>query len=322
MIDPKAREQIQNFQAPQGTSITIPVSDHPEQHTFDAFAEEWMALNPGVSWNRDPEDKTDIPGFRLKENITYCALPLERELAPFLSGLESIAAPSVSGKAKAMLDQLELPCELTLYIALQCPHCPGMVDTLIPLAAASDKIRLHIIDGSLFREQAEADQVMAAPCLILDKDFRWTGSVPETEILSMVLNRDPAALGTGTLRNILEEGNADWITDQMISSHQVFEGFSGLLLHETWSVRLGAMVVVESLAERAPELAETLAPILMDAFEHQEIPVQGDILYALGEIGNLETMAWIRECKDGFTHADLSDAAEDAIEAIESRVSE
>ncbi|MCG8617777.1 MAG: thioredoxin family protein [Desulfobacterales bacterium] len=322
MIDPSAREQIQNWQVPEGISITLPVSKHPEQQTFDTFAGEWEALNPGISWKKDPEDLAEIPGFRLRENITYSALPLERELIPFLSGLTSIAAPSVSEDVQTMLDRLELPCELTLYIALQCPHCPGMVNTLIPLAAACDKIRLHIIDGSLFREQAEADRVMAAPCLILDNDFRWTGSVPETEILSMVLNRDPSALGTGTLKNILEEGNADWITDRMMASNQIFEGFIGLLLHETWSVRLGAMVVVESLAERAPDLGLTLVPALIDVFEDQEIPVQGDILYALGEIGSLETMAWIRERKDGFTHADLSDAAEDAIEAIESRGSD
>ena len=322
MIPPSARDRIRRWKAPQGTCVTLQVSEHPEHQAFDTFTEEIAPLNSGIHWQRET-GKSALPGFRLRENIIYSALPLEGELGPFLAGLEAIAAPGVSWEVRHLLNRLRQPCELTLYIALQCPHCPGMVTSLISLAAASDQIRLHIIDGTMFREQARADRVMAAPCLILDKEFRWTGTVPETEILTMVLDRDPSSLGTDTLKNILEEGDADWITDQMIRADQIFDGFVGLLLHETWSVRLGAMVVVEELARQAPGLGRTLAPVLMDAFGNREIPVQGDILYALGEIGDLETKAWIRNYKEtsAHRHGDLLDAAQDAMAAIDSRLS-
>ncbi len=319
MIDTATEKIIRDWTAPGKISVSILATDHLEQQSFAAFADAWSGISSSVDW-KDGDPDADLPGFRLKENIIYSALPLERELVPFLAGLETIFYPHVSPEVRELLDQIQLPCELTLYIALQCPHCPYMVKSLIPLAAYSDKIRLHIIDGSLFQEQARADKVMAAPCLILDKGFRWTGSVPETELLSMIINRDPALLSTGTLKNILEEGDAGWIIEQMVQANTIFEGFLGLILHETWSVRLGAMVVIEGLAEQSPDLGLTLAPVLIDRFEGQEIPVQGDILYALGEIGGLETKAWIRECKKRVAHADLKDAAEDAIDAIDSRL--
>jgi len=195
-----------------------------------------------------------------------------------------------------------------------------MVERLIPMAASCPHIRLHIIDGSLFPEAAIADQVMSAPSLILDKDFRWTGTVPEEEIISMIINRDPSRLSTSTLKNILEAGDADWITDQMIQANSIFKGFVELLIHETWSVRLGAMVVVEELAEKAPDLGQTLVPVLTGLFAKKDIPIQGDILYALGEVGNLETREWIKGCISGTAHADLKDAADDAIDAIDSRL--
>ncbi len=325
-MDKAAETTIKNWTPPKDISVSILETDHPEQKTFTRFAENWSKLSSAICWE-SAETEASLPGFKLNENIIYSALPMERELAPFLNGLETLGisqprpTPVLSEETKQMLDRIQLPCELTLYIALQCPHCPVMVNTLIPLAAHSDKIRLHIIDGSLFPEQAQTDQVMAAPCLILDKEFRWTGAVPETELLAMILNRDPAGLSTGTLQNILEDGDADWITSEMIGAGKIFEGFIGLLIHETWSVRLGAMVVVESLAEQAPELGLTLAPILIGKFEGRDIPTQGDILYALGEIGNLETKAWILECGSRLEHADLKEAAQDAVEAIESRFS-
>lgn len=315
------REQtiIKNWTPTAKIFVSILDTPHPEQQTFTRFSENWSKVSPAIHWTTNAA-RADLPGFAIKENIIYSALPMERELAPFLKGLETLSAPTaLPHETRQRLDKLQLPCELTLYIALQCPHCPVMVDTLIPLAAYSDKIRLHIIDGTLFPEQARADKVMAAPCLILDKGFRWTGAVPGTEVVDMILNRDLAELGTGTLKNILEEGDADWITREMIKAGKIFEGFMGLLVHETWSVRLGAMVVVESLAEQAPELGLVLAPELIAQFEDQDIPTQGDILYALGEIGNLETKAWILECDSRLEHTDLKDAAQDAVEAIESR---
>jgi HEAT repeat protein len=93
-----------------------------------------------------------------------------------------------------------------------------------------------------------------------------------------------------------------------------------LLLHPEWSVRLGAMVVVESLAEEAPPLAARLCPVLVQAFENQTVSVQGDILYALGEVGDQTTRAWIEHIMPDLTHPDLVDAAKDALAAIQDRV--
>lgn len=320
MIDPKTRAAIETQAGIAAAPIKILNAETEHQAQFIQFAKDWADITGHPQWEMDTES-ADLPGFALKENIIYSALPLERELPPFLEGLSQLESPTLSTSTRALADKIEMPCTLTLFIALHCPHCPGMVKTLIPLAAQCDKIQLHIIDGSLFPEKAQALNVMSAPCLILDQEFRWTGAVDEEEILSMILNRNPAQLGTATLQNILEQGDADWITDQMIQAGQIFEGFYGLLLHETWSVRLGAMVVVESLAEKAPELGLKLADHLTRVFADMTLPVQGDILYALGEIGNISTRAWIETAVAADAHEDLKDAAQDALESIDQRQS-
>ena len=160
---------------------------------------------------------------------------------------------------------------------------------------------------------------MSAPCLILDNGFRWTGAVTAEEVLSMVTQRDVSLLSSQTLKTILEQGDADWISREMIRAGTIFKGFVKLLLHDSWSVRLGAMVVVESLGEESPELALELCPTLIRAFDHSAVPVQGDILYALGETGNLETKKWVGEVFKGLENEEVKEAAKDAIEAIESR---
>lgn len=299
--------------------IAIANTEHPGQKIFKAFARQWQEISDCISWT-DSRRHADLPGFFLQNNILYSALPLELELSPFLKGLDSLAKPSPADGLQHMLDNIQDSCRLTLYIALQCPHCPGMVERLIPLAGACEKIDLHIIDGSLFPEKAQEDKVLAAPCLILDDDDRWTGAVSEDEIVDMIVNKKSMELDTKALKTILEDGRAEWIAERMIASGRMFKGFPGLLFHETWSVRLGAMVVVEALAEKAPGLCADLEKVLMEAFSTKDVPVQGDILYALGEIGTSDTRYWIAAVQQTLSHDDLKDAAEEAIQSIEDRL--
>ncbi len=297
--------------------IFLPRTSHPEQAEFDAFAGKLARLAPCIRV-RPSDKKSGLPALCIADNILFSTLPLEKELAPFLETLACVSGPlpSLADDIDTMLDRLAHPCRLTLFIALQCPHCPGMVRTLVPLAVHSQKIFLHVIDGSLFPETARKYKVLSAPCLILDQDYRWTGQTSQREILDMMVRPDPSQLGAETLKNILEQGDARWICQQMIQAGQISDGFAALLLHSTWSVRLGAMVVVETLAEEAPDLAAQLCPILIQAFADQEVSVQGDILYVLGEVGTRETKAWIQKMLPGLAHPDLSDAARDALAAI------
>ena len=322
MIDPKNSQTLLSWEKKQTRPhpLEIVSTDHGEQERFESFGHSLANLAPSIRVNTSAR-QTPLPGLLLRENIIYSALALGKELPPFLKGLSCIQtrAPKLTPPVQALLDQIHVPCDLTLYIAMQCPHCPGVVNTIFPLAVFSDKINLHIIDGTLFPETAQRDKVMSAPCLILDNGFRWAGAVAAEEVLSMITQRDVSSLSSQTLKTILEQGDADWISREMIQAGTIFQGFVQLLFHDTWSVRLGAMVVVESLAEENPDLALQLCSPLILAFDHSEIPVQGDILYALGETGNIETKRWVEKRIRNLENEDLKEAAQDAIDSITSR---
>jgi len=322
IFDPPSQALIQNWDQTieKQVHIKLITTDHAEDNQFVNFTNQLVNTTSHLNIESKKEENI-LPGFLLKDNITYSALPLKKELAPFLEGLSQIndPAPAISKALGQTLEKIDIPVRLKLYIALDCPHCPNVVRTLIPLALNCTNINLHIIDGSLFPQTAQKDRVMSAPCLILDDDFRWTGNVSAQEIVTMITSRDPSQLSTQTLKTILEQGDAGWITQQMIQKQKVFDCFIKLLIHKTWSVRLGAMVVIEELAETDPDLAAELCPPLINLFEGKDIPVQGDILYALGEAGNTETQKWLTKRLPKLEHPDLIDAAEEALDSLNSK---
>ncbi|SLM28809.1 putative HAD family hydrolase [Desulfamplus magnetovallimortis] len=295
--------------------ITLATPEHEQTPFFEAFCNALEEASPDIDIKINKDSNLKLPAIILNENITFHAVPRGKIFSSFIAP----PSPSFSPRTIENINKIEIPVELKLYIANMCPHCPGVVSTILPLAAASKHINLSIIDGTLFVDQASKDNVMSAPCLILDNDFRWTGSVTQEEVTDMIANRDISSLSTSSLRSILEEGKAELIAAEMTKQNIIFPGFTGLLLHEIWSVRLGAMVVVEELAEKNPDLALKICPKLLQHFDDSDIPTKGDILYALGESGDLSVKDKIVKLMTKITIPDLIEAAQEAIEAIEER---
>ncbi|MCP4118325.1 MAG: hypothetical protein GY737_23580 [Desulfobacteraceae bacterium] len=303
------------------TEITLITTGSGQDTPFTDFCDRLASALPNIKVTRENDPEKTLPEIRLTGNLVYSALPLEQELEPFLEALSRVVGP-VPGLPEGIKEKLagiDIPIRLKLYVAVHCPHCPAMVRAITPLATACDQIHLNVVDGTLFPEEASVDNVMSAPCLILDNDIRWTGSVDPAEVVDMIVNRDPALLSAASLRMILEEGKAGWIAARMMEASAIFPAFIELLLHETWSVRLGAMVVLEEMAEAMPALAARITDPLWTAFEGADIPVKGDILYALGEAGDPGIGTKIRELAPTLGNQDLKEAAAEALEAIESR---
>ena len=320
IFDEQSKKRIMDWDQSLKNHIKIKLitTEHVETNQFINFTKKFTETASKLTVDSE-KSENDLPCFLLKKNIKYSALPLSKELEPFLEALSHINNDEVKLAEPILqrLDKINIPVNLKLYIALECPHCPNVVRTIIPMAMICENLHLQIIDGTLFPETAQKDGVMSAPCLILDDDFRWTGEVTAQEIIEIITNRDPSQLSATSLKNILEQGDASWIARQMMEKGEIFTGFIKLLLHETWSVRLGAMVIVEELAGTDPKLAAKLCPELIALFDKKEIPVQGDILYVLGEAGNSETKKWINNKIGTFEHQDLIDAANDALEALD-----
>ena len=218
--------------------------------------------------------------------------------------------------AQTLLKKEKLPATLTLFIAPQCTFCPAVVRQLFPLPLVDDKILLTIIDGTLFPEIAETHKIQAVPTLLLDEQFRWTGSVPLEEIINTINSRDPASLGAASLENILKEGQASHLAAMMMDDKKIFPAFYELLIHEKWSLRLGAMVVMEEIADQNPVMASDVIDFLWDRFQRLPDPVKGDILYMFGEIKDRRAVSWLEEVLGGDFHEEVKEAAQEALDKM------
>jgi hypothetical protein len=319
-LDADEKTQIRQWGRGQEGEIILryATTSHSMDDAFKAFAGQLAELVPRVRLKKDGDSMVVRPTFFITRQVAYQALPLDRELEPFLATLgdDKAFADRIAVDVRQRLTLLRTPALVKVYITPRCPFCPTAVSTLLGLAACSEQVRLTVIDGELFPEKAQKDRINAAPTVILDDRFRWTGSVDAGEMVTLMLDRGPANLGADALRGMIEDGNAESVAVMMAERGKLFSAFIELLIHPRWSVCLGAMVAFEYLAENDPGLAGGVVEPLVAAFKAVDDNVKGDLIHVLGESENRTAVPFLSTVVTGDYNDDVRSAAQEAIEKL------
>jgi glutaredoxin len=299
-------------------TIAYALTGHEMDAAVAGFATRLAELAPRVRAKKEGDAMVSRPTLFINRQVAYQALPTDRELDPFLAVLEHADAyvDRIAADVRQRLDRLELPALFTVYVTPHCPHCPATVASLLGLSACSPWVRVTVIDGEAFPEAAEKDRISSAPTVVLDEKFRWTGAVDLGELVTLMLDRDPAGLGADALRGMIEDGDAEGVAHMMNESGTLFPAFLELLVHPRWSVRLGAMVVFETLAEENATLARQVVEPLAAVFNDVEDTVRGDILHVIGESGNSAALPFLTSVLVGESDDEVRDAAQEAIDKL------
>ncbi len=307
-----------NHQLSQDITIGLVASQHTSSKLFHKFCEELTRLVAKIKISKVEADPQDPPQILLGSGLRYQAVPTGYELQPFLEALAALDSDSlkIAEPIKTLLKKNKLPASLTVFIAPQCTFCPQLVRRLIALPMADKNLQLTIIDGTLFPEMMQTHRIQAVPTLLLDDQFRWTGSVPLEELIDIINTRDPVLLGSASLESIIKEGGAGRLAAMMLQAETLFPAFYDVLTHNKWPIRLGAMVVIEEIVAKDRDLAaEALSP-LWDRFHGASVQIQGDILHVFGEIGNPRSVSWLESVLSGNFDEEVKEAAREALEEI------
>ena len=321
-MSPDEKQQVArlNEKLKRTIDIHLVVTGDARSQTLEAFGRELVENAPGLRLIIEKEDAgAVIPGLHIASSMIYHAVPHGMELPPFIDMLASVSEQTGRKSRAGSIQDPEIPAMLKLYVSSTCTFCPAMVRKLTPLVLQDARLRLTIIDGVLFPEMAATDYVRSVPTLIMDDQFRWTGTVDLDELLNAVQRRDPAQLSAGTLASMISDGNAYRLADMMLERDCIFPGFFDLLTHPAFSTRLGAMAAAEEIAERQKHLAAQMAVSLAERFERQTDTVKGDLLYIMGMAGDNRVIGFLKEIAAGAYPDDIKEDARDAIGEIRSR---
>lgn len=262
-----------------------------------------------------------LPSIEISDNLRYFAIPTGPGLVTFLDAV-MLCAEGFALIPKAIrekTERVESPARLRLHISQQCPHCPASVRDLAPLTVVNEFISLDIIDGALFPELSQAADIDCVPTVLFSDSFRWTGVTAAEEIVEVLADQYSATLSIAAIERMLQEKNASRLVEMMLEAGEVFPSFVRLLADEKFTVRLGAMVVMEMLVEQNMRLASQVIWPLWERFEEMVEPVQIDVLYVFGDVGTKETVPLLEFVIKDHHRDHLKEVASESIQRINDR---
>ena len=269
-----------------------------------------------VSKKNDREQResyfTVVPNLRVKAEFKGKILDMVLDMLKRQFSTQSVDKTMV-------LKQGKTPFFLTLFITSICPYCPKTVRDISKLALANSNIYLDIVDGQLYDRLAQTHNIKAAPTLVYNENFRWTGQVDVLSVIEVLDNENPEHLSARSLLAMIETGKASVVAGMMIERQSVFKSLFDLLLDDKWSVRLGAMVVAEEIGNLDAALGFKLMERLWTSFGTAVDTVRGDILYLAGSIGSVEFIDRIDNILNKLLMDDLKEAAHEAIQCLTER---
>ena len=304
---------------PPGTRLRLTLTRHARSDEFQAFGRRLREVAPGIDILTDVSADPTPPWMETTAGIRFQTLPEGDKLGSFFDALKPLYGGD-NGLLPAhqeLLTRMTLPAEIRLYIAPGCPFCPRALQEWVALARASKKLRLQVIDGALFPEAAREANIQAVPTLILDSHLRWSGRIPIADVLEQLATRDPSRLSADALDGIIKEGQAAQVARAMIENGTLFPAIIDLLSHSKWPVRLGAMVVMETIAAADPRLAAQVVPFLRERYDHLDDPVRGDVLYIIGETGDHRAVPFLQEIMAHSTNPEIRQAASEALATLQ-----
>ncbi len=301
-----------------GVTLRLVRTEGSQSRAIEEFMRDFSGLASGIVIEEEKGKDGDLPGIYIRESWQLHFVPEGTELDPFLDLLSALDAGTadVRDDIRETLENHSGEVPLTLFLSTQCPNCPAVMRQLAPLPMVNPAIHLRVIDGLLFPDLASEYHIKAVPSLIGEGGIRWTGQIQLEKVIQALVSRDEDRFDKKTIERMIAEGDAVPLADMMIEAGRIFPSFLDLLTQEFFSIRLGAMVVMEDLGERAPDLARTVLEPLWQKMSAADEAVQGDIIYLVGEIGDLDWVPKLEALLKAGASQDLEDAVRDALDAL------
>ncbi|WP_128895316.1 alkyl hydroperoxide reductase subunit F [Longirhabdus pacifica] len=191
VLEAKVKAQLNEYLQLMEGDIVLKVSANTDNVSKDMMnlVNELASMSPRITIEETELKRT--PSFSVNRTaedtgITFAGIPLGHEFTSLV-----LAILQVSGRApkvdSAVIDQIKAIDEqyhFETYVSLSCHNCPDVVQALNIMSVLNPNITHSMIDGAVFKDEVESNNVMAVPAVFLNGEFFGGGRMTLEEILA------------------------------------------------------------------------------------------------------------------------------------------
>ncbi|GAB3412612.1 alkyl hydroperoxide reductase subunit F [Massilia agilis] len=193
MLDASLKEQLQAYLQRVVTPIELVASldDSPTSGEMKELLHDIAALSDKITVVEKRDDDERKPSFAINRvgsdvGVRFAGLPMGHEFTSLVLALLQVGGHPIK-LDEAVIEQirnLDGDFEFEVFISLSCHNCPEVVQSLNSMSIINPRIKVTSIDGGVFKDEAEARQIMAVPMMFLNGEYFGQGRASVEEILA------------------------------------------------------------------------------------------------------------------------------------------
>ncbi len=208
MLDQNLKTQLsaylKNLRRP--LELVASLDDGKASKDMEALLNDIAETSDQVRWSHSSQGggQDRVPSFAITSpeadaKVSFAGLPLGHEFTSLVLALLHVGGhpPKIDDATIAQIKALEGPYDFEVFFSLSCQNCPDVVQGLNTIAALNPKVKVTSIDGSLFREEVEAREIMSVPVVFLNGEPFASGRMEIEQVL--------AKLDTGSAERAAKE---------------------------------------------------------------------------------------------------------------------
>ncbi|MFA6750732.1 MAG: alkyl hydroperoxide reductase subunit F [Fermentimonas sp.] len=183
MLDNSLKEQVKAIFANLESEYQFDIYASEKHESYSELVElldDVVSCSPKLSLNINDGDAIS---FKLMKNgkktgIVFRGIPNGHEFTSLL-----LAVLNSDGKGKNQPDEfirkrvksLKGKIKLSTYVSLTCTNCPDVVQALNLMTIINPNITHEMVDGSIYKEEAESLRIQAVPAVYADGELLHVG---------------------------------------------------------------------------------------------------------------------------------------------------
>jgi len=200
MLDDNTKAQVRAYleRLARPIELTASLDDSKSAQDMRGLLDDLAGLSDKVAVRFDGQNAR-TPSFSIGTSgevhrIRFAGLPMGHEFTSLILALLQSGGypPKVEADMIERVKQLSGPLNFEIYVSLECHNCPDVVQALNLMAALNPQVTCTMIEGSLYRAEVEAKNILAVPMVFLNGELFGQGRMALGEILAKVGAGDTA----------------------------------------------------------------------------------------------------------------------------------
>lgn len=310
MLDKDIKQQLEQYLKLLEGDILFKVSAFEDKISKEmvSLIEEISEMSERIHVKMTSLQRT--PSFsinRLKQDmgITFAGIPMGHEFNSLVLAMLQVGGrpPKVEEWVIQQIKTLKGPLHFETFVSLSCHNCPDVVQALNIMSVLNPEITQTMIDGAVYKQEAEQREIMAVPAVFLNGQFfesgrmgledilKKLGQKPETDRLTAKDPYDVLVIGGGPAG----ASAAIYAARKGIRTGIVAERFGGQVLDTLGIENLISVPYTEGprLAANLEEHVKKYPVDIIKGLRAESIRQSEHITVALEGGGSLETKALI-----------------------------